>query len=365
MDVPEEESRAINDFEKSETEMFDRIKTHILKAQSEEELQILIGILEDNGYEDQFDVYLELRRGELQGIIESFDSFLFHPHMIGKLMGGIPKVLTGLQIETLEAYLARNNGEGRKLTENQITVLGDLLGKKNAKVKLSDAAKKELETIFWNATTGRSKNIYAKQLDKGIICEDKTIELYEDVMGGIFVKNKTRRKNEFFNGECDNSQGKIRDVKTSWEYTSFPANDTKIPNKDYEWQLDCYMDLWELKESELIYGLVDTPFKMIEDEIRRLDWKMDILTNEGDVREESIDLVVELVCGHLFTRKGLTEFCEQSTTIKLDWFVGKFFEIPKHKRLKIYPHSYCENRNAQLKEVVRLSREFLNNLLKS
>lgn len=365
MDSPEEEVRELNDFDKSETEVFDRIKTHILSAQNEDELQNLIGILKESGYSNEFDVYLELRRGELEGIIKSFDEFLFHPHMIGKLMGGIPKPLTDPQAETLEAYLERNNGEGKPLNENQLTVLGDLLGKKNAKVKLSDAAKKELDTIFWNATTGRSKRIYAKQLDKGIICEDKTIALYEDVMGGIFVKNKTRKKNKFFNGECDNSQGKIRDVKTSWEYSSFPVNEDEIPSKDYEWQLDAYMDLWELKDSELIYGLVDTPFKIIEDEIRRLDWKLDILTNEGDVREGSIDLVVELVCSHIFTRKGLSEFCEQSTSIKLEWFVGKFFEIPKKKRLKIFPHAYCEKRNEQLKEVVRLSRIYLNNQLKN
>lgn len=365
----EENARASNDFDKSEAETKIRIIHHILSAKSENDLDELHEIIiENNGYSvKDFEVYFSIRRGQVTANIESFDNYLFHPHMVGKLMSGIPKPLTENQEKTLEDFMARYNGEGRKLTEKQLETLGDLLKKKNAKPKLTDGAKKELQTIFWNEVTCRSNNIQAKQIDKGLICEDKTIALYEEVIGGVFLKNKTRKKNEYFNGECDNRQGKIRDVKTSWEYNSFPVNDTEIPNKDYQWQLDAYMDLWEMKESELIYGLVDTPDKLIHDEIRRLDWKYDIMDQEGNIRKEQVDLVVELVGNHIFTNTGLYKFCQSDLgpEIKLEWFAGKFIEIPKEERLKIFSLEYCPKRNKQLKQMLDLARKYLNELLKS
>jgi len=41
--------------------------------------------------------------------------------------------------------------------------------------------------------------------------------------------------------------------------------------------------------------LVDTPFNLINDEIKRLDWKYNITDMNGDVRDEFIADVVELV----------------------------------------------------------------------
>ena len=342
----------------------ERLMAHIFNSDTIEKIKEIEEILESSGYGDEFQEIIELRKSEIENLITSFDDYLFHPHSVGKIMGGIPKPLTANQAKMYEDYTARKNGEGRKLTDNQLAEWGNLHKIKNAKPKLNDAAKKELQKLFWRATTGRSKRIQAKQLDKGIICEDRTIELYEDVVGGIFVKNKERKKNKWFNGECDNSQGKIRDVKTSWEFETFPANEDIIPNKDYEWQLDAYMDLWQLKESELIYGLVDTPYDMITSELYKLDNKLDVLNHEGNVREDKIDVVVELILSHIYTRKGLIEFCEISENIKLKWFIGKFTEIPKEKRLKIYNHNHSAEREKLLKDMITMAREYLNSLLK-
>lgn len=347
----------------AETRTKNRIKDHLLNANTLEDLAHVESVLNESGYGSEFDDLVAFRRAEIEATITNFDNYLFHPHSVGKIMSGVPKTLTDRQQKMFEDYTARKNGEGRALTDKQLADWGDLYNKKHAKCQLTDGAKKELERLFWRETTGRSNKIQAKQLDKGIICEDETIELYEDVVGGVFVKNKERKTNDFFNGEADNIQGKIRDVKTSWEFESFPANDTEIPSALYEWQLDAYMDLWKLKESELIYGLVDTPFNLINDELRRLDWKLDVLDHEGNVRESQIDTVVELILNHIYTRRGLVNFCDQNENIKLDWFTGKFKEIPKAKRLKIYTHNYCATRNSQLKEMIGLARTYLNSLI--
>ena len=292
----------------------------------------------------------------------NFNNYLFRAHSIGYIMGGIPKPLTDRQQSMYDDYTARKNGEGRALTPNQLAEWGSLHKQKNAKIKLSDSAKKYLEKLVWEELTGRSSTIKTKYFDKGIQSEEKSLTLYSNHKESLILKNKERKSNEFFTGEADIAKYKVRDIKSSWTWETFPLQSETIPNPMYEWQLDVYMDLWELKRSELIYTLVDTPFRLIEDELRRLDWQFNVLDMNGDVREEHIGLVVETISNHIYTSTGLENFCHQSTNIKLEWFEN-FIEIPEEIRVKIFKHNHCEKRNEQLKTMVILAREYMNQIL--
>lgn len=337
----------------------------------------------------------------------NFDTYLFRPHSVGNIMGGVAKPLTEEQQKTYNSLVAKHKSNnknlsyaqmreytklmhkhknpektltpiqqaklselilkheetGKNLTLNQIDTLGDLHRKKNAKNKLDDKAKKFLERIFWQHLTGRSNDITSKSLDKGIRCEEKSFTLYSNVTGQLLFNNKERRSNEFLTGECDNAQKKvIREVKTSWEYLTFPLTTDRITSSLYPWQIDSYMDLWGCKKAELIYCLVDTPFDLIEDQLRSLDRDLNILDMEGNVREEKIDLVVETVTRHIYTNEGLKDFCNQSTVVNIEWFEN-FKELPEEIRVKVFHQEYNEERIQQLKEMIVLAREYLNNLL--
>ncbi|CAM1370479.1 conserved hypothetical protein [Tenacibaculum litopenaei] len=297
-----------------------------------------------------------------------FENYKFRPHSIVNIMGGVPKPLTPRQQATHDSLLERyNNPEAKPLTVTQLGTLGSLIEKKNAKCTLTDGAKKYLEQLVYEHLTKRSSKIKAKYLDKGIQKEDKSFTTYSNVIDKLLIKNKVRKQNDFFNGECDNAQSKIRDMKTSWSYESFPLTDTAIKNKAYEWQLDCYMDLWELKEAELVYVLVDTPTRLLNDELKRLDWKHNVYDQEGNIKDDiGRDLVVETVCNHIFTEKGLEAFCQESSLqVQLDWFKGVFVEIPEEMRVKVFHHAYCSVRNSQLKEMVKLAREYMDTVLMS
>lgn len=295
----------------------------------------------------------------------NFDTYKFRPHALGNIMGGIPKPLTPSQEITYKGLKDRHEGAGKPLTLKMIETLGDLSARKNAKLTLNDAAKKYLDKLIWEELTGRRETLIAKYLDKGIQVEEKSISLYSRVTNKLFLKNKDRKENEFFNGECDNAQRKIRDIKSSWSFSTFPLQDTEITNAGYKWQLDAYMDLWSFRESELIYCLVDTPFKLIEDELKRMDWRFNIMTPEGDVREESIPLVVETVSNHLYSFESLKEFCNANSVIELKWFEELFKEIPEEMRLKVFTHDYCKKRNQQMKDMVTLAREYMNTQLEN
>lgn len=293
----------------------------------------------------------------------NFDNYLFRAHSIGNMMAGVPKPLTESQKQTLDAYMERNSGIGKPLTEKQLGTLGDLIARKNAKPKLTDGAKTFLSKLVWEELTGRREEIKSKYLDKGLMCEEKSLTLYSAFKDSLVLKNKERKNNDFFTGECDITRYKVRDIKSSWSYKTFPLNSTKIPSKIYEWQLDVYMDLFSYKRAELIYCLVDTPFKLIDDELRRLDWQLNIMDGNGNVRTQHIDLVIEVISGLLFTYKGIEDYCQQSTAVNIEWFAEKFVELPEEMRVKIFKHNYCEKRNKQMKDMVVLARQFMNGVL--
>jgi len=281
-------------------------------------------------------------------------------------MGGVPKPLTEKQEVVYADLLEKHEHGDKKLSKPQLKILGGLIERKDAKCKLSDSSKKELVKIVYENLTKRSSRIKAKYLDKGIQQEDKSITTYSNVLDKLLLKNKERKTNEYFNGECDNSQGMIRDIKTSWSYESFPLMDEVIKNSGYQWQLDCYMDLWDLKQSELVYCLVDTPTDLLNDEIKTLCWKNNILDPEGNLNSENgKELIIETICNHIFTEKGLEAFCQQSLIANIEWFTGVFVEIPEEMRNKVFAHDYCEKRNSQLKTMIGLARDYMNEILLS
>jgi hypothetical protein len=278
-------------------------------------------------------------------------------------MAGTPKPLTEKQEELFNAYEARRKGEGRKLTDNQLADWGELYKKKHAKCKLTKGAKTFLEGLVFEELTRRSEKINSKYIEKGLAAEEKSLTLYSNYREALIIKNKERKTNDYFTGEADIARYKIRDIKTSWSWKTFPLRVNEIPNPMYEWQLDVYMDLWRLKRSELIYCLVDTPEKLIHDELRRLNWQQNIFQGDGNIFESKIDLVVETICNLIFTEKALEKFCNNSSSIYLKWFEGKFKEIPEEIRIKIFKHNYCKKRNQQLKETVVLARQYMNEVL--
>lgn len=288
-----------------------------------------------------------------------FDNYLFRCSSIGKLMVGLNPPLTPNQ----EKELARLQDlqKNSKITEKQTITLGELLTKKHAKNELSKTSINYLNDLYKQEFFARNKAISTKYTDKGIQCEEYSISLYTETKNNLIHKNKKRYNNKYFTGEPDNTQDIIRDIKTSWDFTTFPLFDTEIPNKDYYWQLQGYMDLTGMQQAELIYCLVDTPIKTIEDELRRLDWKADLFDINGNAIDEKIPLIVETVSNLIYTSENLKKFCDQSENVYLDWF-DDFKEISKEHRIKTFDVLRNEDDIKLMKQQVIKAREYLNSL---
>lgn len=111
------------------------------------------------------------------------------------------------------------------------------------------------------------KQINSKYLTKGQEVEVEAIEYYSEVKNlGFVLKNQDHFENEFITGTPDLITGDtVYDFKSSWDCFTFPLFETKV-DKNYECQLQGYMNLTGLKKAKLVYTLQNTPEELQWDE---------------------------------------------------------------------------------------------------
>jgi len=114
----------------------------------------------------------------------------------------------------------------------------------------------------------RRKIITTKYMDKGNIMEDDAIDLLADHIGaGMMIKNEESYEDDYMTGTPDLVLPDcIPDVKSSWDFTTFPLLADQLPNKDYYWQLQGYMALCDKPRGMIAYCLLDPPPHLIERE---------------------------------------------------------------------------------------------------
>lgn len=293
----------------------------------------------------------------------NFDNYIFRSHYQGDLVS-VPKGLTENQLKTLEDYRERARGVGRGLTEKQEATWHDLEDKlvKSKQYKLSTTAKKKCTQIAMAEYFGRQPKHNLKTFAKGLEVEKLSRDLISRVTGEIYVKSKERRHNDWVSGLVDIEPTDIViDIKSSYDLETFNNHILEEYQEYFFRQGDCYMELWHKKMFLLAFVLIDTPFRLIDDEIQRMDWKTDIMTLDGNIREERIEDVVNLVKLHLYTREGLENYCKSNANVKLEWF-DDFIEIPEQARVHFVEHKFDPVRIEQRNECLTLCRKLMNTI---
>jgi hypothetical protein len=154
---------------------------------------------------------------------------------------------------------------------------------------LSETTKTHLIDVYVANKYSRQDEIQSKYIEKGLAVEEDSITLYSRVLKLYFQKNEKHIFNQhikgtpdLFIGESVLSADVIIDIKSSWDLYSFMRTMTKDVNKMYYWQLQGYMALTGAKAAILAYCLVDTPQPLIEDEKRRLMYRMGVIDPAGN-----------------------------------------------------------------------------------
>jgi len=236
---------------------------------------------------------------------------LFRSSGAGNLMTNAKGVgITDKQFITLNSLAAKET-----LTLAQDIQFKTLQGKKDAPFVLSDTAKSFVkQNWLWNEK-GYKKDIKNKYIRKGLYAEEESISLLSRVTGTFYTKNEERRKNDFIEGECDlNGDNVVLDTKTSWDLSTF-MNAELDPL--YEWQLRCYMELWDVDNAVLAYCLVDAPEAMVLNECQRLHFEFNSINPDYGDNDELWDLY--------------TKECDQ---IRKNLIISD--RVPEEDRVKLY-----------------------------
>ena len=114
----------------------------------------------------------------------------------------------------------------------------------------------------------RKRDISNKYTQKGNEVEDNSIDFISEQLNlGFVLKNEKFFENDFCQGTPDLILPElIIDVKNSWDVHTFPAFETELPNKDYYYQAQVYMELVGVESYKVVYVLSDTPQHLIEKE---------------------------------------------------------------------------------------------------
>jgi hypothetical protein len=197
---------------------------------------------------------------------------------------------------------------------------------------LSETTKTELTKIWIENEYGRKRDITTKFTEKGIICEQDSIDLLNKKKNKLFEKNKQSYSNEFITGTPDIVAGDIIDIKTSWDLLSYVQSDEDKARKNYYYQLLGYMALTGAKKGHIAYCLVDTPESFIRDELYKQSFQMDPESKEYEEKQNEIV-------------KNM-----------------KFGDIPESQRVKIFDFEFSQKDIDEVYEKIKEWREFLNKL---
>ena len=169
---------------------------------------------------------------------------------------------------------------------------------------LSETCKDELNAILLR-TKDREKDIMSKYTIKGNLVEENSISLVSSVRGRFLVKNEERFENEYIAGTPD-LINPVEDIKSSWDLQTYAK---ACVTKDNYWQILGYMWLLGDKQGKLLYCLVNTPEELVEDELRRLSWKMNMIDTENErYVEASQKLMKNMIFDDIPADQRLTEF---------------------------------------------------------
>ena len=319
--------------------------------------------------------FTDKNRNELQYLQENMSKPKLTENMKKELLKietklDLGETPTKTQLANLKKY--RSYKGQMSITPNQIKRMAQLIERRDSKPVLSKTAITQCGVIWQEVVLNRSNNITAKYMEKGLLKEEESLTLVQKVLGRFMNKYKHRLKNDYFSGNPDHiGEGKVVDIKTSWDAMTFPLKESEPKDKNNKWQVNSYMDLTHsspdykgdpIKEAEIIYCLVDTPPELVNRELRKLDWDVGIFTVGGIAREDRAEVIAEVIMNHTYTIKGLEAFLLQdSSGIKREWF-DEFRVIPDEHRVKVFHVDYDADGMEMMKHQLDLAREEMNNM---
>jgi hypothetical protein len=159
-------------------------------------------------------------------------------------------------------------------------------------------------------------------IQKGKLCEDAGIQLYNDVFLYNLKKLEAaeRRNNGIITGEPDliaTTSQKGVDIKVAWTLLTFPLTAEQAGKKAYEWQARGYMCLFDLPVWEIAYCAISTPEEILKpwdnpehhyvDEAIPLHHRITVAQYERDMEKEE-EMLKKCAAANRWIENAIREF---------------------------------------------------------
>lgn len=201
---------------------------------------------------------------------------------------------------------------------------------------LSKTAQRHLLDVYISEKYGRKRDVQTKQMKKGVEVEDDSIALLNKYWNKNYKKNEDRYTNEFITGHPDIiDDGKVVDIKSSYDLWTFLGNLPDKLDNLYYWQLMSYMWLTGATQGHIAYCLSNTPFGIVEQEKRYLLNRMDVISEESP------------------------EYIKEANKLE---FNMKFDDIDVSERVLIYTVERNHDDILKIKNRVEIAREYLHEI---
>jgi hypothetical protein len=246
--------------------------------------------------------------------------------------------------------------------------LGHLMTSPQKKTELiAETTKTHLVDVFVSNKYNRFTDITAKQLTKGNDVEEDSITVVSRITGKIFNKNEEHIHNEFIKGTPDLFDGPsilnadiVRDTKSSWDaYSFFRAKNKGISTMNF-WQITGYMALTGAKKGYIDYCLNNTPYHLVQAEIRKESYN-----HEDNNTPAWIDL--QIIANHVYDLKTFHEYMARYGVMADDEnanaIVNGFTEIPLKERHFCFEVERNEEDIKRLYQRVKDCRAYMNKYL--
>ena len=218
----------------------------------------------------------------------NWDEVLLRASCAGKVMTESKgSVITDKQLEMIATLKQKE-----KRTPLQDVTLMDLEIKRDSPPKLSDTCISYLKEVYIFQKYGKESvggSERSKYTMKGKAVEDESIMMLSRLDEKEYSKNELRLNDNFFTGEADilyNYIPKerkcdfIKDIKSSWDFSTLLSNIGSPLDKHYWWQGQVYMELYGASDYEVCYCLTNMPQDIIDNEKFRLFRLMNCVTDE-------------------------------------------------------------------------------------
>ena len=198
------------------------------------------------------------------------ETFRARPSSLALIMGDLVQGITDKQEETLAIYIKRDNDfkdgvpKVKPLTKIQSDDMNKWLLQKAEPPKLPSTCTSYLKSWYNAKMYGDAREVWTKEIQKGIMMENTAISMVEEVNGLPWTeKNEETFENEWLVGTPDVIlPTSIVDTKCPYDSTTFSESINNQLSDLYWWQMQGYMWLCDKQYANVAFCLVNTPAEL-------------------------------------------------------------------------------------------------------